>query len=1071
MPYTVNKTNGTILTDVLDNSVDRITTDLTLIGKNTSNYGEYFNENFVRLLENFANSEPPRAPLRGQIWFDTSENRIKYYDGSTFKELARPVVSSAEPSLTAGDFWINNSKRQLYFNDGTGNRLAGPIYTAQQGVSGHEVSTIVDTNGINHVIVKLKIGSKLVGCFTKASFTPNYTNIEGKLLEAEGMSGPLIAGFNPASLGVDGNNIPIIFKFNTTVKNAENLVDAFGQPVNVNDFVRTVGLGNINGRLSITGNNPNNPIEPTAIPLTLGYASNTSFEIAQLIVGDPTIPPVKLKNNVTDQDLTLVVKSSAGFKESIYVDASSSHVGVWNTDPVAPLDVSGNLNVRGNIVTNSSTIGIVNTVASSVNIAGAATAVNIGSSLGTTNVKNNLEVDYDLKINGGDLTSGTATFNLVNTGTNTINFGGSATNITIGDPLGTVTFRNNVTANGIVTLSGKLAIDNLLLEDSTIKANSTLTDLNLTALDGKINLKVEAVADENFTLKKRLIFDDIGVNSGIIGVVSGFNNEFSLLDQNVATINFGGQSTAINVGGTLGTTTIRHNFNLKGNMTIGPLEPQEINSNELTVGQSYRIVSLGNVTRGQWNQMSGITDPNNYIDYKRDDIFVAFTTGTGDGRVVPHVEANYNSNCNFVRIFANSAKTINIGDSADTVNILYEKQLPGQANPNFGKRLNIYAESTFLEGDLVIQGGDISAPSDTTIATIFNGIQGRITIGSATGIIELGGASTLTKIGGNLKVGSVQGELEIISRALSGGVFNGELNASANTQSFDLLPENVLNLRVASQADKIFLGKNTILEDAIVPGSNVDLNGNPQTPTFILYQPIPAQLPITIARKHFLVRDKLIVPNLDTAGGGGAGILYKNEKNEIDASVYMRMNGNTLVVLGDLQVASRLLSSSDSVNGVWVPKARIGRIKVEEALVSDLTTIPMFVDNVETINLGGTSLTRVEMGSTNTVVNFPGSIREKWITVSSLRNAQAGDNLLIDNTSTNVQIYLPTNPEIGDRIKFIDKTGVNATRQLFIYRNGKKINGADADINIQTPGRAFTLVYTGATRGWCYDNA
>ena len=57
MPYTINKTNGTILTDLLDNSVDNITTDLSLVGKNTANYGELFNENFIKLLENFANDE------------------------------------------------------------------------------------------------------------------------------------------------------------------------------------------------------------------------------------------------------------------------------------------------------------------------------------------------------------------------------------------------------------------------------------------------------------------------------------------------------------------------------------------------------------------------------------------------------------------------------------------------------------------------------------------------------------------------------------------------------------------------------------------------------------------------------------------------------------------------------------------------------------------------------------------------------------------------------------------------------------------------------------------------------
>ncbi|NBP58147.1 hypothetical protein EBU71_16745, partial [bacterium] len=173
MAYTINKTDGTVLTDVLDNNIDRITTDLTLVGKNTANYGEYVNENFVKLLENFANSEPPRAPLKGQIWYDTSEDKLKFFTGTEFKEFSRPFVSSTEPNLQPGDLWINNNTRQLYFNDGQGNQLAGPIYTAQQGLSGHQVVNVTDTNGANNVIIKLKIGNSLVGVFSKTSFTPN----------------------------------------------------------------------------------------------------------------------------------------------------------------------------------------------------------------------------------------------------------------------------------------------------------------------------------------------------------------------------------------------------------------------------------------------------------------------------------------------------------------------------------------------------------------------------------------------------------------------------------------------------------------------------------------------------------------------------------------------------------------------------------------------------------------------------------------------------------------------------------------------------------------------------------
>ena len=52
MAYTVNKTTGTVLTTISDGTIDT-TTNLTLIGKNYAGYGEFLNENLVKLLENF----------------------------------------------------------------------------------------------------------------------------------------------------------------------------------------------------------------------------------------------------------------------------------------------------------------------------------------------------------------------------------------------------------------------------------------------------------------------------------------------------------------------------------------------------------------------------------------------------------------------------------------------------------------------------------------------------------------------------------------------------------------------------------------------------------------------------------------------------------------------------------------------------------------------------------------------------------------------------------------------------------------------------------------------------------
>lgn len=57
-------------------------TSLHMIGMGFMRYGEKVNENFIRLLESFANNVPPLKPTTGQLWFDTSVNTLKVYNGS-----------------------------------------------------------------------------------------------------------------------------------------------------------------------------------------------------------------------------------------------------------------------------------------------------------------------------------------------------------------------------------------------------------------------------------------------------------------------------------------------------------------------------------------------------------------------------------------------------------------------------------------------------------------------------------------------------------------------------------------------------------------------------------------------------------------------------------------------------------------------------------------------------------------------------------------------------------------------------------------------------------------------------
>ena len=51
MAYQINKTSGALLVNLADGQIDVATTDITLIGKNYTGFGESINENFVKMLE------------------------------------------------------------------------------------------------------------------------------------------------------------------------------------------------------------------------------------------------------------------------------------------------------------------------------------------------------------------------------------------------------------------------------------------------------------------------------------------------------------------------------------------------------------------------------------------------------------------------------------------------------------------------------------------------------------------------------------------------------------------------------------------------------------------------------------------------------------------------------------------------------------------------------------------------------------------------------------------------------------------------------------------------------------
>lgn len=129
MTYPINKTDGTLLTNLADNTVDNTSSSLFLVGRRTTAYGEPQNENFVHLLENFANTTAPLNSLLGQTWYDKTSNVLKVCVnpvGPVYKQLQ--YVNVTMPVVpTIGELWYDVVNEVLKIWDGTSWVTIGPI--------------------------------------------------------------------------------------------------------------------------------------------------------------------------------------------------------------------------------------------------------------------------------------------------------------------------------------------------------------------------------------------------------------------------------------------------------------------------------------------------------------------------------------------------------------------------------------------------------------------------------------------------------------------------------------------------------------------------------------------------------------------------------------------------------------------------------------------------------------------------------------------------------------------------------------------------------------------------------
>jgi hypothetical protein len=375
------------------------------VGKNYAGYGQFINDDIIRLLQNGANTTAPTAPLTGQLWYDQTTGTMKVYTGATFKVISGATSSSTAPTTSnvAGDLWYDSVNAQLNVYTGTAWILVGPAYTGNTGVSGAIVTTITDTNAVSHVAVEMYVANAVVGIFSKdAAYTPAVAPAGG------GWTGSKLV---QPGLTMSGTISGVTQLFQGTANNSNflNGIASSGFVATTTNQTMTGTLGILNDTGLSVGANSDFRVTVSGSDVTIrNQTSNGNLVIGANVGGTPN-SAISINGStgvVSIPSLSTTVSNLSNGTSNVTIVSSGGNVsiGVGGTGNVAVFAttgeyVTGLVSATGNLVgSNVNTGGLVSATGNvtggnittpgtfTLNSGGAATAIVNGAGNGVGNI-------------------------------------------------------------------------------------------------------------------------------------------------------------------------------------------------------------------------------------------------------------------------------------------------------------------------------------------------------------------------------------------------------------------------------------------------------------------------------------------------------------------------------------------------------------------------------------------------------------------------------------------------------------------------------------------------------------